>query len=144
MVRAYQNSQSPPGIDPNAFQTVANAFAADFAADFYVEICRGIDPVSQINLVNTELLIPLSKYRRSNFYQVLVIKVVPNSNPECSWDNHSHLDNCNFLKDAANAVWNIHVYGSPLTPTIFSTAHIWKKIFGSSCDFFATDTGAIL
>jgi len=69
----------------------------------------------------------------------LYIKVEPSSNPECSWEGYSHSDNCNFLKEAANAVsftsWHLGV---------FSTAHIWKRLFGSSCDTFAVDTEAYL
>jgi hypothetical protein len=36
LVRAYQNSHSPPGIDPNALQTITNAFTAGYSASFYV------------------------------------------------------------------------------------------------------------
>jgi len=52
MIRAYQHS-SPAGIDPNAIQTIRNAGAAGYFISLYVELCRGINATSQINLVNS-------------------------------------------------------------------------------------------
>jgi len=46
IIRAYQNSQSPAGIDPYALQTLANAFTAGFSADLSMEICRGFNAIS--------------------------------------------------------------------------------------------------
>jgi len=42
-----------------------------------------MDPLSNPGFRNDEL-----------FY----IKVQPTTNPDCSWEGYSHLDNCNFLK----------------------------------------------
>ena len=53
VIRAYQNSQSPAGIDPNAIQTIRNANAAGYFISLYVELCRGTNATSQINLVNS-------------------------------------------------------------------------------------------
>jgi len=53
ITRIYQNSHSPAGIDPYGLQTVINAMRADMAPNAYVEICRGINATSQINLVKT-------------------------------------------------------------------------------------------
>ena len=36
IIRAYQNSHSPAGIDPNALQTFTNAFATGYLVDPYV------------------------------------------------------------------------------------------------------------
>ena len=138
IIRAYQNSHSPPGIDPNALQTLTNAYAAGFTADFYVEICRGINATSQINLVNTELFTPLNSNPKSSFYFMFFIKVVPSSNPECSWESYSYSDNCNFLRETINAV--VSVAGA--APNIFSTAQIWAKFFGNSCNSLGAETGA--
>jgi len=49
IVRIYQNSHSPAGIDPNGLQTLTNAFAAGYMGDMDMEICRGINATSQIN-----------------------------------------------------------------------------------------------
>jgi len=140
VVRVYQNSHSPAGIDSNGLQTMINAFEAGFAANVDVELCRGINATSQINLVNTEILSPLATFNQLiPQYHFFYIKVQPTSNPECSWEGYSHSDNCNFLKEAANAVNNLG-----WITTIFSTANIWKHFFGSSCDTFAADTQAIM
>jgi len=53
VIRAYQNSHSPAGIDPYALQTIKNANFSEFISDIYIEICRGINATSQINLVKT-------------------------------------------------------------------------------------------
>ena len=78
------------------------------------------------------------------FGGALYIKVVPSKNPDCSWESYSQSDNCNFLKEAVNAVWKGGRYRGQWVPYIFSTANIWKKYFGSTCDTFAKDTGAYL
>ena len=88
--------------------------------------------------MSTEILAPVSNNPEN--YPLVFIKVEPRSNPECSWAGYSPLDNCNFLKEATNAVWHLGSY----TPAIFSTAPIWEQFFGSSCDTFAADTGALL
>jgi len=140
VIRAYQNSHSPAGIDPNALQTLANAYAAGFSADLYVEICRGINATSQINLVNTNVLTPLINKKKNRFNGRFVIKVVLSSNPDCSWAGYSHSNNCNFLKEAVKAAGSLGSW----FPTVFSTASIWAQFFGSSCDTFASDTGSYL
>jgi len=104
--------------------------AAEFEFDIYVELCRGINATSQINLVHSKI---------SSFYPIYFVwmKVEPSSNPECSWEGYSQSDNCNFLKEAAQAI------NTRNSPGVFSTARIWKQFFGSSCDTFATDIGAL-
>jgi len=145
IIRVYQNSQSPPGIDPNALKTLTNALTAGYGIDIYMEICRGINATSQINLVNTEIVAPIVTVMDNNGVfasdAYIFIKVEPSSNPECSWEGYSQSDNCNFLKEAAGAVVN---WNNVWTPCIFSTARIWRQFFGSSCDTFATDTNAPL
>ena len=136
VIRAYQNSQSPAGIDTNALQTITNALAAGYNVDAYVEICRGINATSQINLVNTDIMIP-AHTNPANHNRMIAIKVEPSSNPTCSWAGHTAIDNCNFLTEAVNAVTHLGWF-----PSVFSTANIWKQFFGSSCDTFATATGA--
>ena len=86
IIRVYQNSHSPAGIDTNALQTLTNAVAANFYSDIYVEICRGIDAASQVNLVNNQILTPLSNINgfRSNY--MIYIKVEPSINPDCLWE----------------------------------------------------------
>jgi len=102
IIRAFQNSKSPAGIDPNAIQTISNALAAKSWVSIYVEICRGINATSQIQLVNTEIINPVPALYGStgNFF----IKVEPTHNPDCSWEGYSPLDNCNFLKEAIRAM----------------------------------------
>ena len=139
VVRAYQNSHSPAGIDPNALQTMQNAYAAGYSNDVYIEICRGINATSQINLVNTDIINRLKSNSQDNFRGLFYIKVKSSIHPDCSWESYGHSDNCNFLKEAANAVQNIG-----WSPVIFSTSLIWKQFFGSSCDTFASDSNAWL
>lgn len=134
IIRAYRNSQSPAGIDPNALQTFRNAFELGFYADPYVELCRGINATSQINLVNTQILVPLDS-GTTYFQYVLYLKVNPNSNPECTWEGYSQQDNCNFLKEAAEATYTV----TTKQPIIYTTANIWAKFFGNSCNTFARD-----
>jgi len=55
--------------------------------------------------------------------------VEPNNTPGCSWDGYSQVDNCNFLNET------IYALGQFTFPSIFSTANIWKKFFGSNCDY---------
>ena len=74
----------------------------------------------------------------------IFIKVEPSSNPDCSWEGYSQLDNCNFLKEAVNAIWNIEGPVGFIMAGVFTTARIWKQFFGSSCDTFATDADAFL
>lgn len=88
LVRGYQNSQSPPGIDPNAVQTLKNSFVAGYSSNVYIEICRGINATSQVNLVNTEIVIPLLNDPSSNMAYLFFIKVEPSSNPDCSWEGY--------------------------------------------------------
>jgi len=138
IIRAYQNSQSPAGIDPNAFSTLVNAFTAGFSADLYVEICRGGNATSQINLVEGELVSSQGD-PYAVFNGMFYIKVQPSINLQCSWESYSHSDNCNYLKEAVGAVRNL---GSLWNPNIITTAHIWQQFFGNSCDTFATDTSS--
>lgn len=135
ITRAYKNS-APAGIDPNAVQTILNANAAGFRSDVYIELCRGINATSQVLLVQSQVLAATTS---AMFYPGIYLKVIPTTNTACSWSPYSAVDNCNYLKEAANAVWNIGKKAA-----IFSTANIWKQFFGTSCNTFATDTGAYL
>jgi len=134
IIRVYQNSHSLPGIDMYAIQTIANAYTAGYSSDVYMEICRGIDSASQINLVNTEILTPMFDSFHSDWF--VYIKVEPSVNPDCSWENYSQLDNCNYLKEAVSNVRNLVDWSA----AVFSTAPVWAQFFGSSCDTFAADT----
>ena len=87
----------------------------------------------------SDILFPLISSSQASFDNFFYIKVEPTSNPDCSWAGYSQSDNCNYLKEAVNAVHSIG-----WSPAIFSTAHIWALFFGSSCDTFATDTGSFL
>jgi len=107
IIRVYQNSQSPSGIDQNALQTLTNSFVAEYASDIYVEICRGINATSQINLVNDQIITPLLTNPEANFGSILYIKVEPSINPDCSWEGYNPSDNCNYLKEATMAVLNL-------------------------------------
>ena len=50
---------------------------------------------------------PLSNPGFMNDY-IFYIKVQSATIPDFSWEGYSHLDNCNFLKEAVNAVHNFH------------------------------------
>jgi hypothetical protein len=73
------------------------------------------------------------------FYPGIYLKVIQSKNPNCSWSGYAPADNCLFLREAVQAVYNIGKL-----PAVFSTFNIWKQIFGTTCDTFATDTGAYL
>jgi len=138
-IRAYQNSHSPPGIDPNALQTITNAFVAGFYTGIYMEICRGINATSQINLVNSEIMTPMVTLPSAWPNHQVVIKVVPSVNPDCSWEVYAQQDNCNYLTEAVKAVKNLR-----WTPIIFTTYNLWNKYFGATCADFSQSTGAQL
>jgi len=103
IVRAYQNSHSPPGIDPNALQTLNNALTAGYSAGIYVELCRGIDAASQLKLINTEIILPM--ITNAKFFPFIYLKVVPSSNPDCSWEGYTPSDNCKYLVGVANVIY---------------------------------------
>jgi len=104
-----------------------------------VELCRGVNATSLINLVNTEIITPMQSKPNYSFDILLYVKFGSTSNPQCSFASYSHTDNCNYLKEAVRAIGNLH-----WMPLIVSTATQWKQYFGNSCDTFATDTGAML
>ena len=85
----------------------------------------------------------MSNIPQATYDYTIFIKVEPSSNPDCSWEGYSQSDNCNFLTEAANAVTNLGD-GASWYPTIFTTAPIWNQFFGSSCDTFKADTGALI
>ena len=140
IIRAYQNSESPSGVDTNALQTITNSFTAGYAADIYVEICRGINATSQINLVNSGVITPMMTNPSVYTNYLVYIKVEPSVNSACSWEAYTQQDNCNYLMEAANAVSNLGFW----TPVVFSTSNIWSKFFGSNCENMALSTGALL
>jgi len=51
-------------MDPNVLQTIGHAMAAEFEFDIYVELCRGINATSQINLVHSKI---------SSFYPIYFV-----------------------------------------------------------------------
>jgi len=53
IIRAYQHSNWAAGIDNYALQTIRKANAADYGIILYVELCRGINATSQLNLVKS-------------------------------------------------------------------------------------------
>jgi hypothetical protein len=59
IVRVYRHSQNPPGIDQNSVQTLINCYNGKVGCGIYLEACPGGDPTSQINLINSEVIIPL-------------------------------------------------------------------------------------
>jgi hypothetical protein len=66
------------------------------------------------------------------------LKVQQTSNSNCSWNGYSTVDNCIFLKAAANAIQSIGGWAT----TIYTTANIWRNFFAHDCDDFASVTGA--
>jgi hypothetical protein len=66
-----------------------------------------MNATSQMNLVNTEILLPQTgPYTVFNSYGgIFYIKIEPSSNPDCSWEGYSQSENCNFLYETVNAVW---------------------------------------
>jgi hypothetical protein len=127
VIRVYQISTSPaPGaVDTNAIQTLINAAAVGIPTDAYMVICRNNDPVSQIEAVFNTI--------DNNLFGFLWIKVIPNTTPGCLWTGHTAADNCNFLE---SAISRAQIY-TPLIG-IFTTANIWKQLFGNSCNIWAT------
>jgi hypothetical protein len=53
IVRIYQNSHSPAGVDPQAASAIANAHSAGYYIGSSIEICRGINATSQINSLSS-------------------------------------------------------------------------------------------
>jgi hypothetical protein len=82
-IRGYQNSRSPPGIDPNALSTLNNALDAQYLAYVYIEVCRGENATAQIDLVNDTLITPLANY--PGLSEFLIIKIQPTVNSYCNW-----------------------------------------------------------
>jgi hypothetical protein len=74
MIRGYQHSRHPAGIDPHALQTINNSHKAGWNAAPYLELCRGIDAASQVNLIYDQILLPFFKVQNS-IIKVLFIKV---------------------------------------------------------------------
>jgi len=92
----------------------------------YMEICRGSNATSQVQIAWSAVSIPTAH---------LWIKVEPNSTPGCSWEGYSQTDNCNFLTEAVSAISITAPYSGV---GIFSTANIWNKFFGGNCDSVAS------
>jgi hypothetical protein len=63
IIRVYKNS-APAGIDPNGLATMINAYQSFSVfggynyANLYVELCRGVNPTDQINLVRDQIITP--------------------------------------------------------------------------------------
>jgi hypothetical protein len=87
-------------------------------------------------LVKSQVLAATTSAR---YYNGFYLKVIQSKNPNCSWSGYPPADNCLFLREAVQAVYNIGKI-----PAVFSTFNIWKQIFGTTCDTFATSTGAYL
>jgi hypothetical protein len=136
LVRAYQNAIAPAGIDPTAVQTLKNSNAAGNANDLSIDLCRGVNATSQIQLVLNQVYAATPGVR---YFPGLYLKVIPTVNPVCSWTGYTGAANCLYLKEAVQAVRNIG-----RTPAVYATSADWKLYFGTSCDTFATDTGAYL
>ena len=141
IIRIYQNSVSPPGIDPYGIQTITNAYMVHnppphlfpYAVSPSMEICRGIDGPSQIIAVNTALRNAVRRRLfRLNF--LVVLKIEPSPNPTCSWESFTNQQNCDFLKATLS-----QAIASGWVPILFSTAPIWSHFFGSTCNTIPTD-----
>jgi hypothetical protein len=117
-------------------QNVLNSNAVGYRNDLAIELCRGINATSQVQLVLTQVY---ANTGSAFYYPGLYLKVIPTSNPSCSWAGYTAASNCLFLKEAVQAVKNIG-----RTPAVFSTAANWNLYFGTACNTFATDTGAYL
>ena len=89
--------------------------------------------------MQTDLIAILQNLPSNALIPLFVMKIEPSSNPDCTWEGYLPSDNCNFLKEAVGAIHNIGQL-----PVVFSTARIWQKLFGSSCDTFASDTSTYL
>jgi hypothetical protein len=134
VVRIYQNS-APAGIDPNAIQTLTNSIGAGFRIELSFDLCRGINATLQAQSLQTVYTNTIGV----NYYSGVYLKVIPTTNPNCSWAGYSAASNCAFLKEAAQAIRNIGA-----SPVVFSTAPNWNLYFGTACNTFATDTNFFL
>ena len=126
--RIYKVSGTP-GVDPNAAQALANARASSVAFGIlsYIEVCRSADSSVVRNTLVQAFNPPI--------FDSIWIKVEPNSTPGCSWEGFSQTDNCAYITEFYQALFNaFSVEGVSIG--IFSTASIWKKFFGSSCNLF--------
>jgi hypothetical protein len=134
LVLAYKNS-APAGIVPTAVQTLLNSAGAGFRNDLAIELCRGTNATVQVQ----SLLSVYSSTPGVSYYPGVYLKIIPTTNPSCSWAPYTPASNCAFLTEAVNAVRSIG-----RTPAVFSTAPNWNIYFGTACNTFATLSNAYL
>jgi hypothetical protein len=133
--RSGLSKLSPAGIDPDAEHTLNSSVAAGFRNDLAIELCRGTNATLQVE----SMLILYSHTPKVKYYPGIYLKIIPTTNPSCSWDGFSAASNCAFLKEAVAAV-----KGIGRAPAVFSTAPNWNLYFGNACNNFATETNAYL
>jgi hypothetical protein len=138
-IRAYASYSRAAAIDQNVLTTLISASNAGLSPAFYMEICRGKDPVGQVNYISEFFSAIVDKIPSLNYWGKILVKFMDNANPLCKWTGYTAQQNCEFITKAMNAFANLTQEG-----IVFTTPTFWATRIGSTCANFAAITNTRL
>ena len=81
-----------------------------------MKVCRGKDPIQQVNSMMDNV--------PSNYYNYVWVYVTQNNQPGCDWSAYSESSNCAFVNSLMAAIKN-----RSKNPGIFSSVSDWSYAF---------------